>query len=141
LRLCGNVDGGSNPFSDYAMASESQWYNACSAQGVSLYPYGGTYGPSTCNGFDFGLGATIAVQQTNGNPVVTSCVGGAPNLYQMSGNVREWEDSCDAASGQSDSCRTRGGSYLSTELELTCNDADQQARNFVSADLGFRCCL
>jgi formylglycine-generating enzyme required for sulfatase activity len=39
----------------------------------------------------------------------------------MSGNVWEWEDSCDAASGDSDTCRVRGGSFSSSPELLKCS--------------------
>ena len=31
----------------------------------------------------------------------------------MSGNVAEWEDSCDASTGATDTCLARGGSFAS----------------------------
>ena len=64
-----------------------------------------------------------------------------PSLYHMSGNVREWEASCDAALGSSDQCRARGGSYLSDAIELMCGAPVAEARDHTAADLGFRCCL
>jgi len=141
-RMCGAIAGGANAYGNYASAVTSQWYNACSAQGTNLYPYGPSYSASACNGLDAGNGGTIAVQQTSGAPVTSPpCVGGAPDLWQMSGSVREWEDSCDATIGNTDNCRVRGGSYLSTSAPLTCDSADSGQRDFAAADLGFRCCL
>ena len=38
---------------------------------------------------------------------------GVSGIYDMSGNVWEWEDSCSGNTGKNDSCQARGGAYLS----------------------------
>jgi hypothetical protein len=69
------------------------------------------------------------------------CIGGAsPFLYHMSGNVSEWEDSCDG-SGPNDPCNVRGGSFGDGELALRCDGPEKAARNTAALDRGFRCCL
>ena len=87
-RLCGGIKDQEYGFSDYATKDLSEWYNACSFLGTKAFPYGQGYMSAQCNGFDAGNGATLP------GTALMSCVGGTPGLYQMSGNVAEWEDSC-----------------------------------------------
>jgi formylglycine-generating enzyme required for sulfatase activity len=42
-------DGGGTPANDPTV---DEWFNACSAQGQNVYPYGSSYGPLRCNGAD-----------------------------------------------------------------------------------------
>jgi formylglycine-generating enzyme required for sulfatase activity len=72
------------------------------------------------------------------------CIGGVVNtLFDMSGNVSEWENSCSATTGMSDTCNVRGGSYKSAQSAMTCKNTNQApiARNTTADDVGFRCCL
>jgi formylglycine-generating enzyme len=137
-RLCGQIGGGSvDPLAVNSAASD-QWYAACThdGDGQHAYPYGNTYGGTTCNGGDANGGAQIV------EPVesFTGCVGGYPGIFDMSGNVREWEDSCDAMLGGDDLCNDRGGSVNSDQAGLACNASDLATRNSSNDHLGFRCC-
>lgn len=133
-RLCGAIDGGPSPYASIKNAAVNQWYNACSAGGTLVYPYGASYDTNACNGGD-----------RTRNPWDTgseaSCEGGLDGLYDMSGNVWEWEDSCSASTGQTDVCRARGGSFWSSDTSLRCQAATTEtARSHVNRNLGFRCC-
>jgi hypothetical protein len=129
--LCGKVGGGTNDPADFADPSQSEWFNACTAQGVSTYPYGSSYIAGTCNGNDPGSGLMSEM-------FTMPCLGGSPGLYNMSGNAAEWEDSCDM-NGQ---CRIRGGSYSSDPAGLACDASDFRARlDNTNNDIGIRCCL
>lgn len=88
-RLCGAVSGGQSDFDDFAMAGSSAWFNACSLGGEIEYPYAPDYNPVTCNG-DGDANLTSI-----GSSVMTDCVGSPAGLFHMSGNVAEWEDSCE----------------------------------------------
>lgn len=133
-RLCGKIGGGPNAHADFADATKSQWYNACSVGGTRAYPYGASYVGSACNGADYGKGAPIAVGEA------TACEGGYPSLRDMSGNAWEWEDSCEGNAGQSDLCRIRGGSYSQGQNALGCDADSALPRNTTGKSVGFRCC-
>jgi len=137
-RLCGMIGGGSASITNAAVAMSDQWYNACSAQGAQAYPYGDTYSPLTCNGVGQGDGGLGMPWQEQSN---MSCVGGVPAVYDMSGNVAEWEDACDGTTGMSDNCLVRGGSFESNAAQLMCDAVPTQARSYTGPDVGFRCCL
>lgn len=74
-------------------------------------------------------------------------------LFDMSGNVAEWEDSCSANVGSADNCLIRGGSLLNAETtapSLLCNssanndptpNAANQPRDTRSEFVGFRRCF
>jgi formylglycine-generating enzyme required for sulfatase activity len=127
--LCGRIGGGTldatNP-----QDAEDEWYAACSHDGSLPYPYGVLYDGSACNGID----ATTISPVDVGS--FAKCVGGYPGVFDMSGNVAEWQAACD-----SDGCFTRGGSYLDLPALLSCNNVGKEGRTLVDKAIGFRCCL
>lgn len=133
-RMCGKIGGGANDFADYADPSKSEWHNACSSGGVNDYPYGDTYDGSACNGYDAPGSSTVTVGK------MTSCqssVTGYGGVFDLSGNVREWENSCLAASGKDDDCRTRGSNTTGTQSKMRCDAEDSASRG---SNAGIRCC-
>jgi hypothetical protein len=137
-RLCGTIGGGSAQIANAAVATSDQWYNACSAGGTNLYPYGATYSAQICNGAGTGDGGLGQPWQEQAN---MTCIGGETGLFDMSGNVAEWEDACMAMTGMTDSCLTRGGSFESSPTQLLCSTTSPVARSYAGPDVGFRCCL
>jgi sulfatase modifying factor 1 len=146
-RLCGAIAGGSNPPTSFADANSSQWFRACSKAGTQKFPYGNDYKASSCNGADVsGLHPADVANKP-------ACVGGYTGLFDMSGNVHEWEDSCSANTGASDDCLIRGGSIDNLDVltpSLLCNsstptdDTPSPAtakRNAKDELIGIRCCL
>ena len=136
-RLCGRIGGGTNDPDNKDDASASQWFGACSFNGTRTYPYGNTYVPTACNTFDYEAGAPVPVGSASG------CVGGYAGLHDMSGNVEEWEDSCDPgdAGPASDLCQGRGKDWADTPgSTCTCPGADREPRDNAKYEMGIRCC-
>ena len=141
-RLCGQIGGGPNPFGSPADPSSSQWYRACSAGGTKTYPYGDQYNGEACvgDGYDkqpaFQLGSDVAQEVGTAQ----SCQGGYPGIFDLSGNVREWEDSCETTDGPNDKCYRRGGSFRDNAAAQMCASQFTSVRGTTAPDLGFRCC-
>lgn len=131
--LCGKIGGGTLLSTQLGSAAASQWYNACSAGGTQQFPYGDIYEPTTCNGLD----SSFTGRQKVGS--IPLCQGGSIGIFDMSGNVTEWEDGCNGSN-----CPERGGAYLdhdtSTPNNLKCTSANLVGRMTVDKERGFRCC-
>ena len=134
-RLCGAIAGGPTLYQNPDITTE-EWFMACSQNHTRVYPYGQVYDATACNG-----------DPTNDVPVFvaskTKCEGGFPGLFDMSGNVREWQDACESVEvdgGGSESCVTRGGASDDLPEALQCAHRDTDPRNYNSVHLGFRCC-
>src|SRR5262249_21771326 len=135
-RLCGGIGGGAALFGGFANPALDEWYAACTNSGQIAFPYGTTYAPTTCNGKDRALtNALVAVASLPG------CTGGISNqLFDLSGNAWEWEDSC-SGTAATDACRIRGGGFFSAETTLRCAADATLGRNLdIYVDVGFRCC-
>jgi len=137
--LCGALDGGAADPNAWNDPTQSEWFNACSHNGDGLhtYPYGNNYAPTLCNGADEGADAALSSRVT--------CLGGFPGLYDMSGNLYEWENSCyapsgDAAAGPNDFCHVRGGGFTDDSANLRCDNSISVNRSGPSENVGFRCC-
>lgn len=138
--LCGTPDGGDVPFGSYGDPAKSVWMNACSAGGARSYPYGPTYEAGACNLVVGDATAPIA-------PVASfpGCVGSLPGLYDMIGNISEWELACQpSTSGDAslDLCRRRGATAddPANPSTATCDFDETDTRNHESSTCGFRCC-
>jgi formylglycine-generating enzyme len=118
-------------------ATQDEWYNACSRNGALAFPYGQSFVAGVCNDFS----KTYPALTTLPVGSLPGCVGGFPGLFDMSGNAAEWTDSCSGATGASDSCAVRGGSFANTDMDLSCLVAGAQVRSVTSPYFGFRCCL
>jgi formylglycine-generating enzyme required for sulfatase activity len=137
-RLCGAIAGGAVPVASAADANQSQWYRACSNAGARRYPYGNQYQGMYCQGVDGAAVATVPVAS------LALCQGGYTNLYDMSGNVREWENAC-SGSNAAGTCGQRGGGYLDADntppaTSLECTSVAPIRRDTRDKQIGFRCC-
>ena len=136
-QLCGKIGGGNIPKADIDNPALDQWHKACTGGGNTIYPYGVGYDPAACNGLDAGF------EQLVGVGALASCEGGYPGLFDLSGNVWEWENSClvdPMKPAQDHNCQQRGGSYFSDDQALRCAVDSTRTRNFRADHLGIRCC-
>ena len=146
-RLCGGIGGGSDAYDLISLyvgeldASVSQWCWACSSGGKYDFPYGNQYQGRYCVDFEYNDALTSPL------PVATlsTCQSSEPGytgVYDLIGNVSEWEDSCEATTGQSDNCLERGGWFDKAEdnPDLRCGYGEPNARNNAFGGIGFRCC-
>ena len=134
--LCGHVGGGPNPVGAFADASQSQWYAACTNGGTTRFSYGDTFDESLC----FHPGDDGALAPAGSYP---KCAGATPpydQLFDMSGNAREWEDSCAGSAGGADLCRVRGGWTQSASAGVGCGMDYLARRDNTSRAIGLRCC-
>ncbi len=137
-RLCGAIGGGPSDFTA-TPSTTSAWASACTGGGAHANPYGDSFAPGACNSPNLMTGATAPVGSYD------KCVGGYPGLFDMAGNVGEWEDACRTNDGgATDLCRARGDSFsFSAGSGVTldeCKNLDSDLRSKSYKDLGFRCC-
>lgn len=133
-RLCGGIGGGASPFGAIVDPLLDQWYRACSGGLGLIYPYGSAYDAHICNGKEAGAGAPVA------SGSFTDCHGETPGLFDLSGNVWEWVDSCDGEQGPGDQCLRRGGSFFSVAVDLRCDLMSKRSRDTALDHVGVRCC-
>ena len=136
-QLCGALDGGVLAFADFADGTKSAWMAACSRAGTQAYPYGPAYTPCACRGADGWDGGSGTLPDVKSAP---SCVGGYPGIFDMSGDVVEWEGACSGDGGAQDTCRVRGGDVTSNASGLACDAGTAGARQGMGGAIGFRCC-
>lgn len=80
---------------------------------------------------------TVAVGELKG---CQSSEAGYDGLFDLSGNVVEWEDSCDGTTGGNDMCGFRGGDFAAPSMYLTCASNWGSYRHYATRKIGFRCC-
>jgi hypothetical protein len=153
--------------SGWRLCSGTEWTDACNGSGNTVFPYGAAYVPSKCNGYDYTPDGGTAAPITTGT--ASGCVSNlAPDagaqLYDMSGNVKEWVTtttcSVDAGSGACPdggttvSYQIRGGAYdiasfvdntvtpaVTTAPGLQCDSTTPAPATAVRLpSVGFRCC-
>jgi formylglycine-generating enzyme required for sulfatase activity len=140
-RLCGKIGAGMNPYDDYADAAKSQWFSACSSGGKYQYPYGNTYEKGTkCNDSDRKKDPMTNYAPVGSLPECQSPDSAYAGVYDLSGNVLEWEDSCDGSTSGEEYCSVRGGSIADGEFYASCGRQGALKRRESWYGVGFRCC-
>ena len=147
--LCGSMSAPASPAGNVlGMPQRNEeidlWYNFCTAgggaNGAFDYFYGDHYVAGTC------VDDTFTADAGDGGPQPVKsafyCHGGgiATDVYDMVGNVAEWEWSC-TDGGASAFCSVRGGDWLdSVSASLSCDRIAAVRRDATSNEIGFRCC-
>ena len=113
-----------------------------------IYPYGDTYGGSTCNGLDNDGIVTGGVEVDDNVLLLTGssvqCKTGDSQVFDLAGNAAEWTSTKTGSTGGTtpqDIHQLHGGSFLSPELGTRCAfDLARLSTNAIVDSVGFRCC-
>ena len=134
----------------WRLCTAAEWQDACNGSGNTTFPYGNTYNGSICNGWDY---PTATGATTTATGAATMCISdlsaaAGDELYDMSGNVKEWVLTTTATTGPYE---MRGGAYdiasftvgaTTTAPGLQCDASIPAPATAVRLpSVGFRCCL
>jgi hypothetical protein len=139
--------------SGWRLCTAAEWADACNGSGNTTFPYGNTYNGASCNGWDYVKAAGVTTVATG---AATACVSdlsttAGDELYDMSGNVKEWVLSTTTTTGPFE---MRGGGYnIASFTDNTVNPAVRKAPGLQCdattpapmtavrlPSVGFRCC-
>jgi len=118
---------------------------ACGGAAGNYYPYGGTFSDAVCNTEPFdgdpGDPDDDDLLLPTGGTLLSTCVS-ADNVYDLSGNLKEWSDEITGQTGGGvDIAVLRGGAYNTPAEGATCEFRTSRAPvNTVLPTVGFRCC-
>lgn len=131
-RLCGQIGGGAIEPWKYADPASNQWMNACSAGGKYDFPYGDQHRSNYCHIAEESCGSNCPNFDVGTKPL---CQAAPPydGVFDLVGNVREWEDSCLSI----DACNARGSD---SDTEGPCSTTTVVSRSAGGNYIGFRCC-
>jgi formylglycine-generating enzyme required for sulfatase activity len=127
-RLCGKLGGGGLTEYGYSRPDRSEWSLACTNYGTSDYPYGTEEDRTACAVGD--LYAPVTLHPVGSLP---SCEGGPTGVFDMVGNVQEWENATIYDNG----VYILGGSY---RRGYACDTYVETTVDIHGDDIGFRCC-
>jgi len=135
-RLCGDRSKGGGTLNVLSADDPlvGEWVNACTRGGERAYPYGEVFGPDRCQYQGGVIGDTGKL---------LTCQGGYDGVFDMSGNVREWEAACEAtdASPVGLACLQRGGAAGDPTGNFRCKDLSQRFPiDYRAINYGIRCC-
>jgi formylglycine-generating enzyme required for sulfatase activity len=123
------------------LCTGAEWQAACEGTARTLYPYGASYAPLTCNGADRDAVPGGAIDNAVAPTGALAMCRTPEGALDLSGNVKEWTNDQRGTVGGSAIHVVRGGSYDSPELGLTCStDLSRATVDTLLPTLGFRCC-
>jgi len=134
----------------WRLCTAAEWQDLCNGSGNTTFPYGNNYVAQTCNGYDYTKAAGVTTIATGAASACLSdqSTAAGDELYDMSGNVKEWVLSTTATTGPFE---MRGGAYdiASFTVGTTTSAPGLQCDASVPApttavrlpSVGFRCCL
>jgi hypothetical protein len=132
----------------WRLCTATEWFAACKGSGNTTFPYGNTYAPQSCNGWDYTKAAGVTTITTGSATLCVSSLSASASLFDMSGNVKEWALSTTATTGPFE---LRGGAYdiasftvgtTTTAPGLQCDASVPAPASAVRLpSVGFRCCL
>lgn len=136
-RLCGKIGGGALSAAEVGNNLINEHAFACSHGGTQLYPYGNVYDGKKCNGGDTADPDVIENVGTR-----TTCESGWGGVFDLAGNVHEWENSCVVGGGtlQADPCSLQGAAFTHGAGDMTCTSTFGWPRGNHDPEVGFRCC-
>jgi formylglycine-generating enzyme required for sulfatase activity len=135
--LCGGIGGAALDISGSDDPDKSQWQHACTSDGAHAYLHGDAISAGKCNDATAGASTTTVVGAKSD---CQSPDAGFAGVFDLIGNVWEWEDNCFGSSGEGDVCNARGGSFGMSAAAPQCAQQLPAARNQASDNVGFRCC-
>lgn len=141
-RLCGAVGtGAAYELASYDDPAVSEWHAACTSGGKFGYSYGDDFNTDTCRDADADDYTTWGIVEVGSQPDCHSPDAAYSKTFDLSGNVAEWDNSCesdDATAG----CRIRGGSYQHHAHGTRCDMGRglKWPRGRAVDAVGFRCC-
>ena len=159
--LCGDFEGEPVPFGEAATVEGDIWYFACTNGDGRLFPYSQSASDAAGEGKTW-VGKPweeMTEDEKAGEYDQTACIGeqgmmlpdfpelrqdsckvGDHELFDMSGCVHEWSNSCGEGEGGDVLCLRRGGSIESDMSELRCAAISKRKRKLRDNKTGFRCC-
>jgi hypothetical protein len=140
----------------WRLCTAAEWFDSCNGSGNTAFPYGASYVANRCNGYDYTFPAMATTVATGAATMCISDLTAAAgdNLYDMSGNVKEWVITGAASTSATGPYELRGGAYNSASFVdnsvtpavtkapgLQC-DASTPAPSVPVRlpSVGFRCC-
>jgi hypothetical protein len=140
----------------WRLCTAAEWVDACNGSGNTTFPYGNTYDGTKCNGFDFTAPAPAATVATGAAAMCISDLSAAAGdeLFDMSGNVKEWAITGAATTSATGPYELRGGAYdIASFIDNSVTPAATRAPGLQCdastpaptvpvrlPSVGFRCC-
>ena len=123
------------------LCTGTQWQTACEGTANTVYPYGNAFERDWCNTETFDSipgGADDDLLIATGLAPMCKT---PTNVFDMSGNLKEWTVDVTGQTAGVDIVVQRGGSYATPASGATCDfRLTRAAANVIEPTTGFRCC-